>query len=128
MQDFRKLVVWQKAHTLALDTYHATASFPVDERLGLTSQMRRAGSSVPMNIAEACGRGGQREFAQFLRIASGSVSEIEYQVILARDLKFVQAALAERLDASIQEIKRMLASLMRCASQSSRYSKLTTND
>jgi four helix bundle protein len=116
MQDFRKLTVWQNAHRLALAVYRCTASFPKDERFGLTNQMRRSGNSIPMNVAEACGRGGKKEFAQFLRNSAGSASELEYQFILSRDLEFLQAPAAEKHITAVQEIRRMLASLLRTVS------------
>jgi four helix bundle protein len=77
MQDFRKLTVWEKAHTLATNTYKITKNFPKNEAYGLTSQARRACISIPANIAEGCGRGGGTELSHFLKIASGSASELE---------------------------------------------------
>ena len=90
MKDFRKLQVWDKAHQLALTLYHVTASFPRDETHGLTSQIRRAASSIPSNIAEGCGREGDAELSRFCTIARGSASESECQILLARDLKLIQ--------------------------------------
>ena len=78
MQDFKKLSVWNKAHLLATAVYQATSTFPKDELYGLTSQARRAGVSIPANIAEGGGRTGKGELAHFLSIALGSASELEY--------------------------------------------------
>ena len=89
MQDFKKLKVWQKAHLLAVETYQATTAFPQDELYGLTSQIRRAGVSIPANIAEGCGREGSAEFNRFLQIAMGSIAELEYHFLLASELKFL---------------------------------------
>ena len=89
MQDFRKLKVWGKGYELTLEVYGSTATFPKEELYGLTGQIHRAASSVPANIAEACGRGGNVEFARFLRIAMGFASELEYYLLLARDLKLL---------------------------------------
>lgn len=89
MQDFRKLKVWRKSHDLTLEVYGSTATFPKEELYGLTGQIHRAASSVSANIAEACGRGGNAEFARFLRIAMGFASELEYHLLLARDLKLL---------------------------------------
>ena len=89
MKDYRKLKVWEKSHKLALEVYKATLEFPKTEVYGLVSQMRRAASSIPSNIAEGSGRGGDAELARFLRIAMGSASELKYQLLLARDLKYV---------------------------------------
>jgi four helix bundle protein len=96
MRDFRELKVWQKAHQLTLAIYQTTASFPREERYGLTSQLRRACSSIPANLAEACGRNGDAEFARFCSIAMGSASELEYHLLLARDLKLLQAGEYEK--------------------------------
>ncbi|MFQ5423510.1 MAG: four helix bundle protein [Phycisphaerae bacterium] len=111
MQDFRKLSVWRKSHELTLAVYRVTAAFPKEERYGLVSQMRRSSSSIPTSIAEGCGRGGQRGFAHFLRTAGGSASELEYQVILARDLHLLSEDQAIGLAESVSEIKRMLCGL-----------------
>ena len=78
MQDFKNLQVWQKSHALVLDVYAKTANFPPSEMYGLVSQIRRAAVSIPSNIAEGSSRGGDKEFAQFVRIACGSTSELEY--------------------------------------------------
>jgi four helix bundle protein len=88
MKDFRQLKVWEKAHHLALEVYKATAIFPKEELYGLTSQLRRAGVSIPTNIAEGCGRNTDAYFARFLQIAMGSASETEYEIILAFDWDF----------------------------------------
>src|SRR5678815_1428321 len=108
MRDFHSLLVWRKAHALTLEIYVTSARFPADERYGLTRQLRRAAASVPTNLAEGCGRRSQREFAHFVSIASGSASELEYQLVLARDLSFLSHADHERLVTSTREVKRML--------------------
>ena len=112
MKDFRKLQVWDKAHQLALTLYHVTASFPRDETYGLASQIRRAASSIPSNIAEGCGREGDAELSRFCTIARGSASELEYQILLAPDLKLIQAYDYEQLTQQTTEIKRMLTVLV----------------
>ena len=90
MRDFRKLKVWEKAHHFTLQVYEITNNFPHDERFGLTVRLRRAAASVPTNIAEGCGRNSERELARFMGIAAGSANEVEYQLILARDLNYVR--------------------------------------
>ena len=112
MQDFRKLKVWQKAHEATLSIYTATERFPAVERYGLVSQMRRAASSIPANIAEGCGRSSDADFGRFLYHAMGSASELEYFLLLARDLEFLDKATHERITANVQEIKRMLTPLI----------------
>ncbi len=112
MQGFRRLNVWEKAHGLTLEVYKVTARFPKEELYALTSQLKRAASSVAANIAEGCGRGSDADFGRFLTIAMGSASELEYQLLLARDLKFLTEADYQRLDSAATEVKRMLASLI----------------
>jgi four helix bundle protein len=113
MGDFKRLAVWRKAHELTLAVYRATAAFPDAEKYALTNQMRRASMSIPTNIAEGCGRNSDRELARFLRIAKGSATELEYQILLSRDLGFLAAAQYDCLAAETLEIQRMLASLIR---------------
>ena len=113
MQDFRNLRVWEKSHHLTLAVYKATGGFPRAEMYGLTSQMRRAGSSIAANIAEACGRGGDGDFRRFLYYSMGSASELEYHLQLAHDLGFLSDGDHQRLAEATIEVKRMLASLIR---------------
>ena len=108
MKDFRQLKVWQKAHQLTLAIYQATASFPRDEIYGLTSQMRRASASIPSNIAEGCGRNSDAELARYCSMAAGSASELEYHLLLARDLNLIPLNDYQLLADQIVEIKRML--------------------
>jgi four helix bundle protein len=89
MKDFRNLQVWEKSHMLTLSIYDATRPFPREELFGLSSQIRRAAASIPTNIAEGCGRSSDPDFARFLQIAFGSACEVEYHLILARDLRYV---------------------------------------
>src|SRR5882724_7541397 len=98
MKDFRNLKVWRKSYDLTLMVYRATRSFPKDEQFALTSQIRRAASSIPANIAEGCCRNGDAEFARFLYIAMGSASELECHLLLARDLGYVPAAVAQSVE------------------------------
>ena len=108
MRDFRKLKVWEKAHHFTLQIYRITKNFPSDERFGLTVQLRRAAASVPTNIAEGCGRDSERELARFMSIAAGSASEVEYQLLLACDLNYIQDETYRELNQQVNEIKRML--------------------
>ncbi|MEN6452447.1 MAG: four helix bundle protein [Thermoguttaceae bacterium] len=113
MQDFHKLAVWRRSHRLTLDVYATTRTFPRDERYGMTSQIRRASASIPANIAEGCGRDGGADLARFLQIAAGSASELEYHLLLARDLAFLGDSDWCDLSDAVCEVKRMLASLLR---------------
>lgn len=113
MKNFRDLKVWQKSHRLTLDFYTCTKSFPKDELYGLTSQLRRAASSIGANIAEGCGRIGDAELARFLQIALGSASEVEYHLLLARDLGYLENNKQQELSTRTCEIKRMRTSLIK---------------
>ena len=113
MQSFRNLKVWERAHVLTLDVYESSKGFPREEIYGLTSQMRRASVSIGANIAEGSCRRGDVEFARFLQMAAGSASELEYHLLLAHDLKLLEAPAYERLSGQTIDVKRMLASLMK---------------
>ena len=113
MKDFKRLKVWQKAHSLTLRAYKVTREFPKEELYGLTSQIRRASSSIPANIAEGCGRSGDADFARFLQISMGSASELEYHFLLSHDLDFIETDSFNILVDDISEIKQMLASFIK---------------
>jgi four helix bundle protein len=106
------LKVWQKAHQLTLAVYQITATFPREELYGLTSQLRRCSASIPANLAEGCGRNGDAEFARFCSIAMGSASELEYHLLLAKDLKPVKPKDQVELSQHATELKRMLTALL----------------
>jgi len=109
MQSFRDLKVWQKSHQLTLEVYRFTSTFPREELYGLTGQIRRASSSISANIAEGCGRNSPNELRHFLEIAMGSASELEYHLLLARDLNMLVQGRYEGLNTQTCEVKRMLA-------------------
>jgi four helix bundle protein len=113
MKDFRDLKVWEKAHALVLACYDATKPFPREEIFGLVSQIRRAASSIPANIAEGCGRRGNAELHRFLQMAMGSANELEYHLLLSKDLGYLKVENHQRLQPQVEEVKRMLASLIR---------------
>ena len=108
MRDFRKIQVWQKSHELTLRLYKVTSAFPKEQLYGLTSQIRRASAFIPSNIAEGCGRNTQTELARFIHIASGSACELDYHLLLAHDLGFLDREIYLELGNTISEIKRML--------------------
>lgn len=112
MRDFRKLKVWDKAHNFTLQVYKITRYFPSEEKFGLTSQLRRSASSIPTNIAEGCGRNGERELARFMSIAAGSATEAEYQLLLAQNLNYINQSTYTELNIQVNEIKRMLNSFI----------------
>ena len=113
MRDFHELTVWQKAHQLTLAAYQITAAFPREELYGLTSQLRRCSASIPANLAEGCGRNGDAEFAHFCSIAMGSASELEYHLLLARDLKLIKPKDHADMSQRTTELKRMLTGLLK---------------
>lgn len=113
MKDFRELKVWGKAHEVALLSYKLTEKFPKHELFGITSQIRRCGASIPANIAEGCGRLGNSELHRFLQIACGSASELEYHILLARDLGYLSSADHLAANKQLLEMKRMLVALTR---------------
>jgi four helix bundle protein len=112
MKDFRKLIVWEKAHQLTLKIYQVTEKFPREELYGLTSQIRRACVSIPTNIAEGCVRSSDADFSRFLYIGLGSTSELEYLILLSMDLKIIKNELYIKLNNEINEIKKMLISMI----------------
>ena len=111
MQDFRKLLAWQKAHRLALDTYAFSATLQHPRFFSLRNQLVRAASSIPANLAEGCGRTGDREMRRFIRVALGSASELEYHLLLARDLAVMPEPDYLLLSGAVMEVKRMLTAL-----------------
>ncbi len=113
MQDFRKLLVWQKNRTLVADIYRATSNFPADERFGLTSQMRRAVIGIGAAIAVGCGRGSRKDTSRFFQISFGSTTELLHHLITALDLGFLTQGQFDALDKKLLEVRKMLASLMK---------------
>ena len=113
MKDFKDLKVWQQAHVLLLILYRVTRIFPREELYGLTSQIRRCSASIAASIAEGCGRRGNAELHRFLQIAAGSASELEYHLLLARDLHYFHESANREVAALLLEVRRMLTSLSR---------------
>jgi four helix bundle protein len=113
MIDFKTLQVWEKAHTLTLHIYQATTTFPNNEKFHLVSQMRRSCASIPTNLAEGCGRDSDKELVRFCNIAMGSACELEYQLILARDLTIIDKELFSELNIHLVEVKKMLLHFIR---------------
>jgi four helix bundle protein len=113
MRDFKTLEVWQIAHQLTLGVYRATKAFPREEIYGITSQMRRACSSIPANLAEGFSKHGNVERAHFVNIAIGSAGELEYFLLLAHDLELLPASQYETLQAQVSSVERMLSALYR---------------
>jgi four helix bundle protein len=108
MRDFHKLIIWQRSHQLALKVYSISKFFPKDELFGLTSQIRRAVSSIPTNIAEGCGRASNKDFAHFLQIAIGSAAEVEYELLLAHDLDYINNSDYQFLTEETVAVRKMI--------------------
>jgi four helix bundle protein len=111
-RDFGELKVWQGSHRLTLDVYEATGAFPREETYGLTAQLSRCSASVPANIAEGCGRSGDAELARFMLISMGPASELDYHLLLARDLGYLDAGKHRRLSRQTRGVKRMLSTFI----------------
>ena len=113
MKDFRKLIVWEKAHHLTLKIYKVTESFPREEMYALVSQIRRASVSIPTNTAEGCVRSSDADFSRFLYISLGSTSELEYLMLLSKDLEYINEELYNELAKDVNEIKKMLIGMIK---------------
>ena len=113
MNSYRELIGWQKSMDAVVEIYRVTRSFPAAEQFALTNQVRRAAVSVPSNIAEGQGRGTDKEFCHFLRIARGSIQEVETQLILAQRLGYCPSTEADGCLQRLDEVSRMLAGLIR---------------
>lgn len=111
MKDFTKLKVWEKSHTLTIRIYGLTKAFPGEVKNGLTARMRQAAASIPVNLAEGSGRNSTDERARFIESAFGSACEVEYQLILSRDLGYITTDKFETFTADVTEVKHMLAFL-----------------
>lgn len=109
MKDFRDLTVWQKSHALTLDVYGSTRTFPKEELFSLTNQIRRAASSIPANIVEGYGRRSDPEMNRFFQIARGSATELEYHLLLSRDLGYLASTKYNALIQQLTEVEKMLS-------------------
>src|SRR5215203_4799039 len=112
MRDFRQLRVWEDAHQVTLEIYKITKDFPKEELFALTNQLRRACASIPSNIAEGCGRGSNKDCAHFLQIAMRSAYEVDYQLLLAKDLTYIDTKNYSLISEKVATLKRQLAALL----------------
>ena len=126
---YKELLIWQKGMLLAKHVYVLSSKFPSDERFGLVSQMRRAAISVPSNIAEGQARHGTREFLQFLSHASGSLAELETQVLLSVEMKYCVNKDVQEIAGLISELQKMISALRRSleGSVATNHSPLATS-
>jgi four helix bundle protein len=120
IDSYQQLEVWRKSVALVTEIYKITRCFPREELYGLTSQVRRAAVSIPANIAEGWGRNMTRDYVQFLRVARGSLLELETHLVIARNLTFIDTGTMEKSAQQTQEINRMLNGLIRSLESSTR--------
>ena len=113
MFDFETLEFWKKSHQLTVQIYKITRNFPIDERFGMISHIRRTVFSIPSNIAEGCGRNGKRELFNFFNIAAGSCSELNYQLRLANELGYIEDSDYKELKLEVIETQKMICSYMK---------------
>ena len=114
MQDFHTLQLWQKSHELTLHVYNATKQFfPKEELFALTTQIRRASSSIACNIAEGCGRKTNADFSHFLQMSIGSCSEVEYQILLAKDLGYLTQDVFKSLTEEVTTVRKMIVNFQK---------------
>lgn len=111
MRDFKKFEVWQLSHQLTLKIYTSTKSFPKEELFGLTSQIRRSFASIGYNISEGSGRNSDKEFANFINIALGSSNEAENQLILSKDLDYINESDYQNILEELIILKKKLVTL-----------------
>ena len=109
MRDFKKFEIWQLSHQLTLKIYTSTKNFPKEEMFGLTSQIRRSFASIGYNISEGSGRNSDKEFANFINIALGSSNEAENQLILAKDLDYINENEYQNLSEELTLLKKSLS-------------------
>ena len=108
MRNFKELIIWQRSHEFCLKIYEISVDFPESERFGLTSQIRRASYSVPMNISEGSGYSTDKEMGRFLKFSAGSISEVEYCLMLAKDLKYIAEVVSLVLIDEAISIRKMI--------------------
>ena len=112
MRDYKKYDIWKLSHLLTLEVYKITESFPKEEIFGLTSQIRIASSSIGINIVEGCGRGSDEDFKRFLRNASGSAFEVEYILLLSKDLNYISEEKFIELTPKAEELNMKISKLI----------------
>lgn len=107
MHNFKELIIWQKSMELVTDVYQASLAMPANQKYSLVDQIQRSAVSIPSNIAEGSGRGSNNEFVRFLNISNGSCCELETQLLIAQNLKFLSEETAGNIIERISEIQKM---------------------
>ncbi len=113
MQNFKDLIVWKKAHENVLHIYNLSKAFPKEEQFGITSQLRRAATSIPTNISEGTGKSTKKDFANFLQTALGSSQEVEYLSLLSMELGYLNKEEYNKINSLNNEVNAMLISLIK---------------
>jgi four helix bundle protein len=113
VKDYRGIQAWRRSHVLTVQLYRLSKHFPKEELFGLTSQIRRAAASIPANTAEGCGRGGDPELKRFMNIAPGSACELDYFIMLATELGYIETEAASALAAEVLEVRKMLGGFIK---------------
>lgn len=109
MHQFKNLEIWKRSRLFCFKIYGVTSNFPDNEKFGITNQLRRASVSIPSNIAEGSSRASNKDFSRFLEIAIGSAYEIETQLLISNDLKFLESETVETLLNELEEIVKMIS-------------------
>ncbi len=112
MRDYKKYDIWKQSHQLSLEVYKLTEKFPKEEMFGLTSQIRRSSTSITINIVEGCGRGSDDDFKRILYIALGSAFEVEYILLLSKDLGYISENDFSELSLKAEEVKMKISKLI----------------
>ncbi|HXS12083.1 MAG TPA: four helix bundle protein [Acidobacteriaceae bacterium] len=113
MQEFRKLDIWKRAHELVLAVYRASQDLPKGEVFGITIQLRRAATAIPTRIAEGCSREASSEFIADLRKSVAASNELDYLLLLAKDLGYLKPGIYDSLNAETVEVRKMIYGLLR---------------
>jgi four helix bundle protein len=113
LRDYTKYEVWKSAVELSTEIYAVTKNFPDHEKFGITNQLRRASVSIPSNIAEGCGRTSEKDFARFLEFSLGSVFEVKTQLLISKNLKYLEIAQYEIMSIKTDEIAKQLSGLLK---------------
>lgn len=113
MQDFKNIIAWKKSHLIVLEIYRITSLFPNNENYSLVQQMRRAAYSIPSNIAEGSCRSTDKDFTRFLYHSLGSANELDYFLLLAYDLSYIDKKEFSEMNVKINEIRKMLTAFIK---------------
>ena len=112
MRNYKNYNIWDLSHKLTLEVYKLSSEFPREEQFGLTSQLRRAVTSIGLNIVEGSARKSDKEFSRFLYISAGSAAEVEYIILILRDLNILNSEAASNLEQEFITLRKMIYRLI----------------